>query len=390
MIRPMNLLDTVQNRYAAPALIMLAALVIATGIYMMPSSSVAAGTTDVGCGGDAFGGINCAAGEEVRVTCDSLSMAYVDNDETNFSCGGGAGFYWSGYKGGCRYDPGACSACVPNSGCAANICTTDTCSDSCGNAYTGTKTTGECAPPPPPTCADSNQLGTYPNCYAAPQPTCADYGQLGTYPNCYAAPQPTCADSGQVGTYPNCSAPQSPTVSCTVSPSTITIGGSVTYSANPTGGATGSYTWVASDSTGVGSASTASRSFATAGTYGMNVTGSNTSVSYCPNVTVTGGAPGTCSPGSATLDITATPARVRTGQTAELAWSASNVNSASPSCTVTGPGVAWSSATSAAPSCSASGSATTPELTARSTYTLSCGGQTKTVTVNVIPSIIEI
>jgi hypothetical protein len=54
---------------------------------------------------------------------------------------------------------------------------------------------------PAPSCADTNQLGAYPNCVDT---TCVDLGKIGIYPNCQI---PTCEDSNQVGTYPNCQTP---------------------------------------------------------------------------------------------------------------------------------------------------------------------------------------
>lgn len=180
--------------------------------------------------------------------------------------------------------------------------------------------------------------------------------------------------------------PPSPaSVSCTVSSTNVLPGGSATYSANPANGASGPYTWVASDGASVGTGSTASRTFAAAGNYAMNVKASNTSVSYCPNVSVVAN---WCTTGSAALSITASPARVRSGQASTVTWSATNVIGQNASCTVSGPGVSWTSAVSASPVCSASGSAT-PIITTQSTYTLTCGAATDSVTVNVIPNFQE-
>lgn len=179
--------------------------------------------------------------------------------------------------------------------------------------------------------------------------------------------------------------PSSASVSCTVSSTSVLPGESVTYSANPANGATGPYTWVASDGASVGTGSSASRTFATAGTYAMNVRGSNTSVSYCPNVNV---AANWCTTGSAALTITASPARVRSGQASTVTWSASNVIGQNAKCTVRGPGIDWESSVSASPACSASGSAT-PTIATQSTYVLTCGSATKSVIVNVIPEFEE-
>lgn len=177
----------------------------------------------------------------------------------------------------------------------------------------------------------------------------------------------------------------SPTVSCTVSPSSVVLGGSVTYSANPAGGASTPFTWTASDGASVGTGTTATRTFSTPGTYAMNVRASGTAVSYCPNVSVTAN---WCTASTPNLTITATPARVRSGQSVALAWSASGVNGQNATCTVSGPGVSWNSAVSVSPSCSASGSANTT-ISTQSTYTLTCNGVSESVTVNVIPNFQE-
>jgi len=176
-----------------------------------------------------------------------------------------------------------------------------------------------------------------------------------------------------------------PTVSCTVSPSSIEPGQSVTYSANPAGGATSPYTWSASDGANVGTSATVTRTLTTPGMYGMSVRASGSAISYCPNVSVVAAY---CTNATTNLSITATPSRVRPGQSTTISWSATGVNGQNASCSVSGPGVSWSSAVDASPSCSASGSANT-SITNQSTYTLTCGGDTKSVTVNVIPNFTE-
>lgn len=176
-----------------------------------------------------------------------------------------------------------------------------------------------------------------------------------------------------------------PSVSCTVSPSSITPGQSVTYNANPVGGASTPFTWVASDGASVGTASTVTRTLSAPGTYAMNVRASGTSVSYCPNVSVTAD---WCTAGTPNLTLTATPNRVRAGQSATLTWSATGVNGEGATCTVSGPGVSWTSAVTTSPSCSASGTANTT-ISTQSTYTLTCNGVSESVTVNVIPSFQE-
>lgn len=181
------------------------------------------------------------------------------------------------------------------------------------------------------------------------------------------------------------SAAAAPALSCSVSPSSIAPGGSVTYSANPSGGASGPYTWTASDGASVGTGSSVTRTLSTAGTYAMSVRTGNASTSYCPNVTVTSNA---CSGSATNLSISASPARVRSGQTSTITWSATGVNGEGASCTVTGPGISWTAPVSAGPQCSAgsSGSAT---ISTQSTYTITCGGESKSATVNVIPNFQE-
>lgn len=180
-------------------------------------------------------------------------------------------------------------------------------------------------------------------------------------------------------------APPAPSISCTVSPTSVASGGSVTYQANPANGATGPYTWVASDGTNVGTGASATRVLTTPGTHGMNVRASNTSVSYCPDVSVNAT---WCTAGSGDLTITATPDRVREGTAVALSWSATGIAGQNATCSVTGPGVSWTSPVSASPSCSVAGSAN-PTITTQSTYTLTCGSQSKSVTVNVAPDITE-
>ncbi len=95
-----------------------------------------------------------------------------------------------------------------------------------------------------------------------------------------------------------------------------------------------------------------------------------------------------CTAGTATLEITAVPNRVRARNAVDLRWSASGVRGEGTLCRVTGPGVSWSQPVSLAPSCSASGSAR-PTIYTQSTYTLTCGPDSKSVTVNVVPNFQE-
>ena len=172
--------------------------------------------------------------------------------------------------------------------------------------------------------------------------------------------------------------PVSNGVSCDVSPRNVNIGGTVTYTATPSGGAGAPYSWSSAQGGGpFGSSSTVTRTFSSVGTKQMEVSASGaSSTAVCPVVNVT-----QC-PGTRTAEITATPNRVNPNGTATLNWSASAINT---TCTITGPGV---NQTVSASSCTVpDGSLVTPALTTQSTYTISCdsGAVTDTAIVNVTP-----
>ena len=171
-------------------------------------------------------------------------------------------------------------------------------------------------------------------------------------------------------------------VSCSVSQTTVNIGGSVTYTATPSGSVTAPYSWTSTDgATGLGSASTVTRTFATAGTYGMQVTGSGSaSAGICQPVSVT------ACPGTPTANIDANPLRIAANSTVTLNWDATAINS---SCTISGPGV---SQTVSSASCTVpNGTIVTPPIRTQSTYMISCdgGAVTDSVIVNVIPNFDE-
>lgn len=180
--------------------------------------------------------------------------------------------------------------------------------------------------------------------------------------------------------------PVSSSVSCTVSSQSVAIGDSVTYTAHPVGAATSPYTWTAVDgATGFGSGSTAYRTFTAGGNYGMEVSATYAGdTAACPIVSVGNW----CPAGTPDLSITATPSRVRSGEQVTVSWSASGVPGQNAECTVTGPGVSWSSEVGPVPACDASGFAN-PIIRTQSTYTLACAGYTKSVVVNVIPNFEE-
>lgn len=165
------------------------------------------------------------------------------------------------------------------------------------------------------------------------------------------------------------------TLSCTVNRTSVAVGGSVSFSASPTG--LTPYDWVPSETgtvLGTHSASQ-SRTYATAGFYGMTVTSSDGRVASCPTVTV--GNP--CS--NPQLSVTATPDRVRTGGTSSLTVSATGVSG---SCTLSGPGV---SQTLVSDQCSVDEIVVpTGAILTQSTFTLTCGADSAQAVVNVIPS----
>ena len=166
--------------------------------------------------------------------------------------------------------------CTANSACAATTCGGSTCADTCGNSYAGTQ---NCTPPPT---------------------TCADLGQVGTFPAC-STPPPTYSEASYVPTY---------------SQSYYQSSYAPTYS---------------------------EASYYAEG-------------SYAPSCT------------SPTVSITASPSRVKSGQTSTLTITGSGISG---TCTIAGPGVSQSFPAS---SCAVSGTVTTPAITARSNYTVTCDG----------------
>lgn len=202
------------------------AVLIAFGLYILPSPTHAVGgATQIGCGGTIVSGVNCSAGEPVPADCSPTQMAYQYNDESHFQCPPNpGGYYWSGNKGYCQEDP-SCSACVPSSACAANTCSTTTCSDSCGNSYAGTQ---NCTPPPT-TCADLGQVGTYPTC-SAPPPA---YTQASYTPPPYT--QSTYAPGYTESTYAPPAGCGTPSATLTAAPTRVRSGQTSTLTLTATG-----------------------------------------------------------------------------------------------------------------------------------------------------------
>ncbi len=177
-------------------------------------------------------------------------------------------------------------------------------------------------------------------------------------------------------------------VQCSVDSTTVQPGQSVTYTATANGAASAPYTWTSPDSAAnYGTGQTAMRTFPAnaSGQFAMQVVATNgANTAQCPLVTV--GA--SCPTGTADLTITASPTRVRQGETSTVTWTASGVGGADTTCTLSGPGVSESSGPIAPPSCSFAGNAS-PVINTQSVYTLTCGSQSESVIVNVIPRIIE-
>jgi len=180
-------------------------------------------------------------------------------------------------------------------------------------------------------------------------------------------------------TGPSC-LPNGEILSCSASPTTITAGGSTTWTASPAD--TSNFRWTPSEtSTPINGGQTLSRTYSSAGTYAMSVSNRGATASCSNNVTVTALA---C--GASTPTITASPTRVQAGGTSTLTVSASGVDT---TCVVSGPGV---SRTISGASCTVpTTTITTGAITSLSTFTISCdsGESSAKTIVNVVPKIQE-
>ncbi len=173
-----------------------------------------------------------------------------------------------------------------------------------------------------------------------------------------------------------------PAVSCSVSPASLNIGQSATYTANATNGAGAPFTWTpsgtpAAQSCTGGTGSTNTCTFNTPGTYAMTVraSGGGTPQANCsPNVSVTDPCPATTAP-TITANGSGNPIRVNQGQAATISWNATNAGS----CTITGPGINQSS------TCTTPAGSATPTIQTQSIYTISCTSGSDTVIVNTVP-----
>ena len=182
-------------------------------------------------------------------------------------------------------------------------------------------------------------------------------------------------------------------LSCTFDKSSVKVGDTVTYTAT---GGSGTYSWSASDGYPVNSSSaTVSRSFSSAGSYGMQVSSNGSSFTCISAGGIggggsTGGVPyvtvgsAACTNPSAT--ISASPTRVRAGDPTTLTYSATGVDTG---CTITGPGVNQPITPT---SCNVStATLPTPSITQQSVYKITCdnGESVAQVIVNLIPKFIE-
>jgi hypothetical protein len=147
------------------------------------------------------------------------------------------------------------------------------------------------------------------------------------------------------------------TASCSVSPSSITTGGSATWTASPSGG-TGSYTysWTGTDGLS-GSGVSVSKTYSSAGTKTGSVTVSSGSQSITQNC---GNSLTVVAPAPPTATLTASPTSITYGGSSTLTWSSTNATSC------TGSGFSTSGATS--------GAVSTGSLSTNTSYTVTCTG----------------
>ncbi len=308
-----------------------------------------------GCGAELPTGINCIAGEPTFTQCSASQMGYTNAVATTKSCRGNG--YSATNNWGYCVASAACNACVPSAACAASTPVGSTCSDSCGNVYAGTQSgytqgyyqssyyaEGSYAPGvctlPGSTNVGSNQTGVnkwFTGGTAAGTYNVVDSSCLAT---CYAAGNVYC---NQVAVYHYGAEPYTD-YRCTGITNPTSVQSQPVQDAYPL----------------------------TSRTYSAN-----SSTCSIPGVS------GSCSLPSVT--ITATPSRVKTGQTTTLRVAGTGIST---SCIVSGPGI---SQTLNASSCGVSQNITTPAITANSVYTVTCdsGAATGKVIVNIPFGVIE-
>ncbi len=235
---------------------------------------------------------------------------------------------------------------------------------------------------------DNSMAGGYWDCILPP-PSCP-VGYTGTPPNC-TDPNAFCCSGGYCGMEPSCvvviqsctSAPNAcgqtnesivdgnGNCLATVPPNPAIYGTACTSAANSCG-MTNTGT---NNCSGVCSATTPAESlcaaYSQAAYYAQGTYYSQSS--YYAQGTY---APGCTAP---SVTITATPSRVKSGQTTTLTVTGTGITT---SCTITGPGV---NTTQSASSCGVSKTITTPAITANSVYTVTCdsGAATGKAVVNI-------
>lgn len=174
-----------------------------------------------------------------------------------------------------------------------------------------------------------------------------------------------------------------PAVSCSVSDTSVEVGETVTYTAVPSGGAGAPYTWTDTPDEGdnIGDGTVVHRTYDEPGFYSMRVTANGASTGDTCEQVVVGG--GDMCPGTPTATISASPDRVRTGNSSTITWSAQNVEG---SCTISGPGI---SQTAIAASCTVPSTSQSVTINAQSVYRITCTGAADTAVVNLLPLIEE-
>ncbi len=178
-----------------------------------------------------------------------------------------------------------------------------------------------------------------------------------------------------------------PSLSCSRAPlgTPLTAPVTVTYTAVPSGGATTPYTFrdALNNVLQSGSSLTYQQNYTINGSYSVTVGASNVSPVACGTAFTVEGGTGSC--GTLSSSITANPNRVNVGNTTDIAWTSSGVET---SCVITENGNTIQ--TIPAVSCSIPSGSTNPDRTinAQTTYCITCDGNTaarKCVTVNILP-----
>ncbi len=387
----MTHIPALSKRTILACVYILAATIVAVGILY--SEHVAAQYngpyTEAGCGATSIpAGLNCMAGEAVFVDCEANQMGYYQVNATTKTCSTNG---WSstdnwGY-------------CQTDARCTTPVACTMT--NACGASNTGTVGgDGICSVSAPAnpvgygtSCSTANACGVTNtgtvqcdgSCSASAPALPANYGAACTS----AANSCGMTNSGTIGCSGSCSAyvpsdascPASPTASLSASPTAITQGDTSTLSWS----STNTYACVgAGFSTNDATDGSALVSPDTTSSYGLQCNGTSGLVNALP-VTVTVST-AECS-GAGPISITASPSRVRQGDSTTLSWSGSNLSA--PTCIVRNMANDQVVKTSIVSSCSVSDSAVIDGFTLQSTYRLICGGLRQDIIINTLPKIEE-